>query len=499
VSGDRKNDTVELDPTLPSTPSPEDWLPGGKLTAGTVVGSYVIEKQCARGGFGTVYRAHCNQRDAPVALKVLHQDLVFSRVMVRRFEREARTVSRLRHANIVRVLELGELGDGRPFIAMEWLDGRTLQEELNSRGPLALAEAMAVMEDLCAALQAAHALGVVHRDLKASNVMTTPAGEWFVVRLFDFGVAKLLEPENPDETGLTSTGTRVGTPHNMAPEQITGAAIDVRTDVYALGVLLFQLLTGRYPFEAKNWLEIEDMHMHSPPPRASDSAAVPPAIDAVIGRCLQKEPSDRYPSIGEALEELRAASADGGGQEPSWAQELRPSARWKASSTPAVGVCATVRAACDDEEIDDDLFDAMDDALAAVADQLAESGMDIAQESGSSLLAIAALDEGASSETLRQEVVEGAAKLWTDLASAGETDSRLQLALVVHLADVVYLVEEGKKSYISGDLLNLSTWTADAPAHGVFVTRGVIQDLETTLAEEPIAEAATLIRVTARR
>src|SRR5262249_13246467 len=163
--------------------------------------------------------------------------------------REARAVNLVRHPNIVDIYDFGELPDRRPYFVMELLEGLSVSALLEERGVIPASETLSIVEPVCAALQAAHDVGVIHRDLKASNIFVVRRGSESVIKLLDFGIAKLVQP-GAGGRGLTSAGTRLGTPYAMAPEQIRFGPVDARTDVYALGVLLHHLLTGRHPFEA---------------------------------------------------------------------------------------------------------------------------------------------------------------------------------------------------------------------------------------------------------
>jgi eukaryotic-like serine/threonine-protein kinase len=282
--------------------------PGDDLLArGTRAGGYVIEEVVSQGGFASVYRARHAQSGRRAALKVLWRDLAAQERVVARFQHEARALLRLRHPNIVEILDSGRLDDGRPYFAMEWLGWRNLRDLIRARGPLGAAEALAVAEEIVAGLRAAHQAGIVHRDLKTQNVMVVPRGDGFGVKLVDFGIAKVLEP---DKVGLEDfvTGTTIlGTPFYMAPEQILGRPVDRRTDIYALGLLLYELVTGEAAFRAETRAEVERMHLEAPPPRASASAPVGAAFDAVIARCLEKAPARRYPDVDALLADLRVA------------------------------------------------------------------------------------------------------------------------------------------------------------------------------------------------
>jgi serine/threonine-protein kinase len=279
-----------------------------RLTAGLRVGDYVLEAPIAQGAHGAVWAARHHLLGHRAAIKVLRRELAGSDEMVARFAREARVVSRIGHPEIVEVHDVGVLEDGRPYCAMELLDGQSLLGLLRERGARSPAEAVALLAPVCRALQAAHEAGVVHRDVKASNVMVLSGPGAPRVKLLDFGVAKAAEPGG---AGLTAVGQRLGSPVAMAPEQIVGQPVDARADVYALGVLLFQLLTGRTPFFSPDPDELEDLHLDAAPPRPSDLAPVPPALDAVVLRALEKTPSRRWPSAAAMLEAATAALAAG--------------------------------------------------------------------------------------------------------------------------------------------------------------------------------------------
>lgn len=440
-----------------------------QVDAGDRIGDYVVEHRESSGGFGTVYRAHHVVDRRTVALKVLHPDLANSPGLVRRFRREVMTVNRIRHPNIVEVYELGELRDGRPFFAMEWIDGHTLETELHRRGALSVAEALAALENVADALAAAHELGVVHRDLKADNVMVVPRGDWFDVKLIDFGIAKLLDPESP-EAGLTSTGSRLGTPYQMAPEQILGGAIDCRTDVYALGTLLYRLLTGRYPFEGTSALEIEEQHLAAPPPRASDLAPVPVGVDQLIARCMAKQPADRFPGVEAVIAELRAAAVG---------PTDRPSRRLRAQPRPALAAYAVVRPTADDD-------DAMD-AAEAVSDELAREldalGFDLVSCHGTGTLAVMPLS--GHTRVGQRERMQLVARLSRALARLGTTLD-VEIALALHRGTVISLVVNGRIEYIGGELLQVPAWTMGMPRDGLVATPQAVADLAPELAIGPV-------------
>jgi serine/threonine protein kinase len=290
-------------------------LYGAELGAGALVGQYVVDALAASGGFGTVYRGRHQSRPRAAAIKLLHEYVASSETSVRRFEQEAEVIGRLHHPNVVEIFEVGQLTDGRPYLVMEWLDGHTLAELVARRGALPLDEVAALARPLCAGLAAIHDAGIVHRDLKASNVMAGTFG----VKLIDFGVVKLLDASER----LTRTGARVGTPTAMAPEQILGAEVTCATDVYACGVLLYQLLTGHLPFDATTLEDLEALHLHATPPRVSRRVAVPAIVDDVVLRCLEKEPLRRFASARELAAALARAAAGEPTRKPGLAAQER--------------------------------------------------------------------------------------------------------------------------------------------------------------------------------
>src|SRR5438552_9506713 len=201
-----------------------------ELRPGTMAGAYVLERSLASGGGGTVYEARHRLLGRLAAVKVLRRELASSPRMVARFLREALAVNLIKHPNIVDIYEFGEMPDGRPFYVMELLEGTDLRTLLNERGRFTPTEVYEILEPVCSALQAAHDQGIVHRDLKASNILIMTQADKRVVKLLDFGIAKLMH-RDAGEAGLTVVGTRLGTSYTMAPEQIRGDAVDPRTDI----------------------------------------------------------------------------------------------------------------------------------------------------------------------------------------------------------------------------------------------------------------------------
>jgi len=283
---------------------------GHLLAPGARVGHYLIEEAHSSGGFATVYRATHEKLDRPVALKVLHAMLASTPNIVKRFEQEARAVNRIRHANIVDITDYGELPDGRPFFVMEWLSGPTLKQLVNERGALPARDALRICEDVVPALAAAHEHGIIHRDLKLSNVVGVPDSDWFRFKLLDFGIAKIIHPDGLTDGAMTTqTGNRVGSPLTMAPEQIRCQPVDGRTDIYALGVLLFELVTGKTPYRGSTAMEVEKLHLKAPVPIAAELAPVAGQVSAVIAKCMQKAKEDRYATVADVLAALQTAVA----------------------------------------------------------------------------------------------------------------------------------------------------------------------------------------------
>jgi serine/threonine-protein kinase len=433
------------------------------LPPGAKVGTYTIEAVAALGGFGSVYRA-ADPSGQPVALKVLHASYAAFPNILGRFRREVEVVQRSRHPGIVDVLALGELPDGRPFIAMEWLDGQTVTQIARAAGTLDLDFALWIAEELCSALALVHAAGVVHRDLKGSNVMIIESGGRKRVKLLDFGIAKPLD----QHTKLTHTGAQIGTPGHMAPEQLLGRLVGPPTDIYALGLLLFKLLTNRNPFDARTMGELELMHLSAPPSRASEVAGVPEAVSEVIARCLSKKPNARYASVEELLEELREAAAAPAGT----------AAPLRAMTKPAAAIFLTVEG---EERVD---------LCSAESQRVCEAeGLTIAYEEEDreptprrAMLAVMTLPRGeASSRAVRARVLRLADRL------SRPREPAVRCAAAVHAAPAVMLLVEGARQFTGGDLFNFEAWAAGAAPGTVLATAEALEGLDEVLAAEPMS------------
>ncbi len=282
----------------------------GPLTDRLIDGRYRLLEKLGEGGMGAVFKVEHVRMGKIAALKLMRSDAAIDAGLKERFLQESRTVAKLSHPNTVQVFDAGELEDGSLFMAMEFVPGKDLAWHLKANGTMSEASVVGVAVQVLSSLQEAHEVGIVHRDIKPANVMLVKRrrGE-DQVKLLDFGIAKLLEGEARKST----TGDFVGTPTYMSPEQIRGDAIDARSDLYSLGAMLFELVTGRPPFDAPSPIEIVSLHVKEPVPRMADvapSVAVSPAFESVVRKALSKNPDERYQdadAMRAALGELRRA------------------------------------------------------------------------------------------------------------------------------------------------------------------------------------------------
>ncbi len=290
------------DPAQTAASSPE-------LVGLTIDGQFAIDSVIGGGAFGTVYRGRQLGLDRPIALKVPTREIASDPVMAKRFAREARSAARITHPGVVAIYAVGELEDGRPYLAMQYVEGESLAAILAS-GPLGPARALGIIRAIASALSETHASEVVHRDLKPSNIMwRRDRNGDDRITLVDFGIA-VCKPGNADASRLTSNGL-IGTPHYMSPEQAHGEQVDARADLYALGCLLFELVTGTPPFGGSSF-EVLLAHLGKPPPAPSErNVDVPDAIDRLCAVLLAKDPADRpataddvVATIDDALDEL---------------------------------------------------------------------------------------------------------------------------------------------------------------------------------------------------
>ncbi|WP_328341057.1 protein kinase [Streptomyces violaceus] len=275
-------------------------------------GRYQLRDLLGQGGMASVHLAYDSVLDRQVAIKTLHTELGREQAFRERFRREAQSVAKLTHTNIVSVFDTGEDtldSMTTPYIVMEYVEGRplgsVLDEDVRQQGAMPADKALKITADVLAALEISHEMGLVHRDIKPGNVMMTKRG---VVKVMDFGIARAMQS---GVTSMTQTGMVVGTPQYLSPEQALGRGVDARSDLYSVGIMLFQLVTGRLPFEADSPLAIAYAHVQEEPPVPSTiNRALPPAVDALIARALKKNPNERFPSSEAMRDEcLRVAAS----------------------------------------------------------------------------------------------------------------------------------------------------------------------------------------------
>lgn len=285
------------------------------LLGKTLAGKYRLDERISEGGMGAVYKATHVMMDKTLAVKVLHAKLVHDEKLVARFSREARAASRINHPHAISVFDFGEDEQGAVFLVMEYLRGRTLKDVIRHEGPLEIGRAVEIAKQICDALEAAHGEGVIHRDLKSDNIMleeVSRGGDW--VKVLDFGIAKIQEPDNPDPE-LTAPNLIIGTPQYMSPEQCSQTTtLDQRSDIYSLGVILFEMLAGQVPFLADSPTEVMLKHLQEPPPALSQKRNdISPALEQVVLKALAKSADERFQTVGqldEALSELSTTNSE---------------------------------------------------------------------------------------------------------------------------------------------------------------------------------------------
>jgi len=275
---------------------------------GAKLGNYRILEKIGAGGQGTVYKATDTKLGRAIVIKVLPPELTVKEANLKRFEREARLASALDHPNICTIFDLNDL-NGVHFIAMQFVEGKNVRELVNGR-PLDLSSALSITIQVADALAAAHERGIIHRDIKAGNVMVTPSGQ---VKILDFGLAKLVDESHITggihHTDLTEVGIPYGTATYAAPEQARGERVDARADIFSTGMLLYEMLTGTWPFQGKTSVDVRHAVLHEEPKPLSEArpGGAPPKLQAILDRAMAKNPKDRYQKVGELRDELRAA------------------------------------------------------------------------------------------------------------------------------------------------------------------------------------------------
>ncbi len=276
-----------------------------RIVGSTIDGRYVIQKVLGEGGMGVVYLARHALIDKLVALKALRSDLSSDKEITTRFLNEAQAASRIGSPHIVDISDFGVLAGGSAYFVMEYLRGESLADRQARLGVFSIRGTLHIGKQVAQALAAAHAAGIVHRDMKPDNVMLIErGGDPDFVKVLDFGIAKV----NSQVTRLTRAGSVFGTPQYMSPEQAAGVPVDHRSDVYALGIMLYEMLKGGVPFTGDNVMNILSHHMFHPPPPLRDGsrADLPPELESIVMKCLAKKASERYASMGELLADLDA-------------------------------------------------------------------------------------------------------------------------------------------------------------------------------------------------
>jgi serine/threonine protein kinase len=314
----------------PRAETPKPLEEGSRMVGALLSGRYQIKRLCGEGGMGRVYEAEHIEIGKRVAIKVLHPAYSRTPDLVERFRREARAASRIEHPNVVNVTDFGTTADGSLFFVMEYIEGIELGLLIHREGPLSTLRALRIVEQMCEALQAAHDVGVIHRDLKPENILLLGAGgpgrsstsgtnpgvdlreASEFVKVLDFGIAKTAEIEGQSRRGkrLTRPGVAMGTPEYMAPEQAAGHPADPRSDIYAVGSIMYEMLTGRTPYEGDNVMEVLHKKANEPPPPLGEvRPGLPPAMVALVERAMARVPEERPQSMAEMAYEVRAIEA----------------------------------------------------------------------------------------------------------------------------------------------------------------------------------------------
>ncbi len=366
------------------------------IAPGHTLGKYRIEAEIGRGGMGVVYRGYDPALRRSVAIKVLPPQMTYDAQFVGRFRQEAVMAASLRHPGIVTIHDVGQQGETH-YIVMEYLEGETLEGWLRRQGPLSVAQASRIVQQVAEALDYAHSRGVIHRDIKPANIMMGPDGR---VTLMDFGLVRAAEG-----TSLTRSGQVMGTPEYMAPEQALGEAVDARSDVYALGVLAYKLLSGQVPFSRSTPYATTYAHIHDPlPPLRLVRGDLPAGLEAVVGTALAKRPEARYQRAGEFAAALTAAATGQARPAPQPARTGGAPARprrglWLAGAGLLVFVVAAVVWVLSRPSADESTRQASAGAVAQPAPTRTTAAMEVSAPTVPGPLVTASLASGASTPT----------------------------------------------------------------------------------------------------
>jgi serine/threonine protein kinase len=299
---------LKLSHTALICPNDGTLLLDERTLGSSLVAKYVFLEEIGSGGMGVVYKARQSLLNRTVAIKTLHIERL-SKERILRFQREAEAASRLSHPNLVSVHDFGLTEHGRPYMVMDYLEGILLSELLKTKGSLSLAQAEPILSQICSGLAYAHDHGVIHRDLKPSNVMVSSAdSDSPSIKIFDFGIAKILDEKN--NPTLTQSGDIMGSPNYMSPEQITGSPLDRRSDIYSLGCMMFELLTGVTPFVGRTSMEAALKQVNEDPVTLHDASLgqiFPPELEKAVSKTLAKDPEQRYQSVAQLQLDLSKA------------------------------------------------------------------------------------------------------------------------------------------------------------------------------------------------
>ena len=307
------------DPSVDACPQDGSRLvPLNPYLGAIIEGKFRLDAQLGRGAMGTVYRATQLNLERPVAIKVMRSDITTNPVAIERFKREALAIARLKHPRIVSIFDYGVAQDIGAYIVMEYLEGNSLRAELKNGVGLPVDRALRWMRQVCSAVGVAHAAGVIHRDLKPHNIFLEKTQEGPFVKVLDFGLAKLQRGSEEGVVNLTKSGTLVGSPPYMSPEQCEDLPLDPQSDIYSLGCVFYEMVAGRPPFIGSSPIDVLVKHMNEQPRPPSEFAAeVPPQLDAILLKALAKHKRDRYESAAELGQVLAEAGLGAGaGQNP---------------------------------------------------------------------------------------------------------------------------------------------------------------------------------------
>ncbi len=427
--------------SLGEVPSGGRGAPAELLCEGAAIGDYMVERVLGSGGFGIVYAARHSVLGHRVAIKALRTEVARHPKAVARFVLEATAISKIGHRSIVDIHAFGETASGAPYYVMELLEGMDLREYLRGHGHFAPKEMLSLLAPMCEAVQAAHEAGFVHRDIKTSNIVVVEREGERLTKLLDFGIAKMTESDHPGQ-GLTEPGAQLGSAHTMAPEQIQGERVDARTDIYALGVVIYQLLTGQYPFDADQAYKITLQHLRAPAPRPSTVLPVPPALDAVVLRCLEKAPEKRFASVSELLSALYGAV----GEERGGA----------ALSSSAIGVYVSI-SGYDDEDMDDAMCSDMGSVLDTVEETLASHGFTVPLHISGALLGVQLVEQD-DIENAQQRAQELVDELRAELLDRPFAHPRVEVSLRTSLQLALYRQSADGVEIVGGPILDVGGW-----------------------------------------